>query len=85
MINTMKLLKLLKRQVQREFFGTLGFISGTAILSYGVFFPRAVKLAPASVSDFNAFFTIPLAGIGAILIVMTFIYMIAKNYKGRTR
>ena len=77
----MKFFKFIKRQVKREFFGTLGFVSGTAILIYGTFFPRVVPIAPASVTNFNNYITIPLAGIGVIIIVMSFIVLLIRYSK----
>ena len=69
------------RQVEREFFGTLGFLFGTGILFYGIIV-RDSKIQTSSLSATGfreVVFSIPVYVIGIVLVLIFVGYLIIKR------
>jgi len=74
-------LRFVVRQVEREFFGTLGFVFSMGILSYGVLY-RDSKIQTSSLSATGfreVVFSIPVYVIGIILSVGFLGYLIRRR------
>ena len=76
-----KVLKFIKEQIFREFFGFVGFLFSTSILAWGVIFKDA-KLQTSSVSATGfteVVFSIPVYIIGIILVLVFGGYLIMRR------
>lgn len=73
--------KFIKMQVEREFFGTIGFISSVGILSYGVLFKDSkIQTSSLSATGFReVVFSIPVYIIGTILVILFSLYLYFKR------
>ena len=72
-------IKFVKNQVEREFFGTLGFIFTVGILLYGQFTGSRVSLSTFTIADYTVQqITIPVVLIGLIGVLIFGSYLIIK-------
>ena len=74
-------LKFVVHQVEREFFGFIGFIASVGILGYGVIFKDSkIQTSTFSATGFNeVIFSIPIWIIGILLIIIFGFYLLMKR------
>lgn len=77
-----KFWKFLKLQVRREFFGTIGFITSTAILTYGVLNQNSkIQASQLSAGFPTSIFSVKIWILGLFLVLIFSLYFILRRRK----